>query len=247
VTRVWIVVPCYNEEDRLPVAAIQAFLKDHPVVSLCLVDDGSEDGTRAVLERLAAACPGQVSVLAPGRNQGKGEAVRQGVLLGLEKDGAAELFGFWDADLSTPLSELAPLVNACTSSPAHIAAIGSRIKRLGARVTRRAARHYFGRVFATFASITLRLPVYDSQCGAKIFRRDAAAVAFAGPFVSRWLFDVELLARLRNHYRDQDLTETIVEVPLGVWTDIGASKVRLWHFLLAPVELWRIARMYNRR
>ena len=239
-------MPCYNEEHRLPVAAIQAFVRDHPDVSLCLVDDGSSDGTGTILERLAASLAGRIHVLAPGRNQGKAEAVRQGMLLGLA-DASVELVGFWDADMSTPLSELAPMIEACLSRPACLAAIGSRIKRLGARITRRASRHYSGRVFATFASITLRLPVYDSQCGAKIFRREPAAIAFAEPFVSRWLFDVEVLARLRNHYRDRDLTETIIEVPLGEWTDIGASKVRPWDFLQAPAELWRIARMYNRR
>ena len=246
VPNVWIVVPCYNEEHRLPVAAVQAFVKDHPDVSLCLVDDGSSDGTRAVLERLAASVPGQIRVLAPGRNQGKAEAVRQGVLLGLS-DMSIDLVGFLDADMSTPLPELVPMIDACRSAPDRLAAIGSRIKRLGARITRRGVRHYSGRVFATFASITLRLPVYDSQCGAKIFRRDPAAIAFADPFVSRWLFDVEVLARLRNHYPDQDLTETIIEVPLREWTDIGPSKVKPWHFLLAPAELWRIARKYNRR
>ena len=246
VPNVWVVVPCYNEEERLPADAIQAYLKDNPRVTVCLVDDGSRDGTLAVLERLAAQLPEQVRVLAQGRNQGKAEAVRQGILLGL-RDSSIDLVGFWDADMSTPLSELAPLVQACLSSPAYHAAIGSRIKRLGARVTRRAVRHYSGRVFATFASITLRLPVYDSQCGAKIFRREPAEIAFSEPFVSRWLFDVELLARLRNHYRSEDLTETIVEVPLAVWTDVGESKVRPWHFLSAPAELWRIARKYNRR
>jgi dolichyl-phosphate beta-glucosyltransferase len=243
-TRIWLVVPCYNEAVRLPSAAIETFLGDHPDVTICLVDDGSNDGTRAVLERVAGACPGQVVVLADRANTGKAEAVRQGVLRGAQS--GAALFGYWDADLSTPLSELDLLSGAMVESPDRIAAIGSRVKRLGTNITRSLVRHYLGRVFATFASITLRLPVYDSQCGAKLFRRDAAEVAFADPFVSSWLFDVEVLARLRNHFGADGALRQILEVPLGEWKHVDGSKLKPRHYVAAPLELWRIARRYNR-
>lgn len=243
-SRIWLVVPCYNEAVRLPAKTIETFLRTHPDVTVCLVDDGSADGTRTVLEGLAGVCPDQVVVLGDRARTGKAEAVRQGVLLGTQS--GASLFGYWDADLSTPLSELDLLSNALAASPDRIAAIGSRVKRLGTNITRSLVRHYLGRVFATFASITLRLPVYDSQCGAKLFRRDAAEIAFAEPFVSSWLFDVEVLARLRNHFGAEGALRHILEVPLGEWTHVDGSKLRPRHYVVAPLELLRIARRYNR-
>ena len=243
---VWVVVPCYNEEARLPVTAIDAFLRTHADVALCLVDDGSRDGTRGVLDALAAGFPEQVTVLACDGNQGKAEAVRLGVLHGLSHPQAA-IFGYWDADLSTPLSEIDLLVRTLEARHDSIAAMGCRVKRLGADITRSAMRHYLGRVFATFASITLRLPVYDSQCGAKLFRRDAAAIAFTERFESGWLFDVEILARLRNHFGAPRVLQSVVEVPLQLWTHRDGSKLRARHYVLAPLDLWRIARRYNGR
>lgn len=241
---VCIVMPCYNEEARLPADEVVGFLSEHPGVHMCFVDDGSSDGTRTILDGIAARVPQRATVLGDGRRHGKAGAVRLGVLHALERD-ETPLIGYWDADLATPLSEIALLVDACRSSPGCIAAIGSRIKRLGTRITRSAVRHYVGRIFATAASITLRLPVYDSQCGAKVFRRDAAETAFAEPFLTRWLFDVEVLARLRNQYGDGAVVDNVLEVPLRQWTGIDGSKLRAWHFLHAPLELWRIARRYN--
>ena len=243
---VWVVVPCYNEESRLPAAEIAAFAQGHRDVVLCLVDDGSNDDTRRVLDDVARQCPGHVTVLGCKENQGKAEAVRQGILHGLSHSDAP-LVGYWDADLSTPLSEIQLLVAAITGREDCIAAIGSRVKRLGARITRSAVRHYLGRVFATCASETLRLPVYDSQCGAKLFRRDAAIVAFTDAFESTWLFDVELLARLRNHFGAGRVSQAIAEVPLMTWTHVSGSKLRVKHYLRAPLDLWRIARRYNKR
>lgn len=243
---VWVVVPCYNEETRLPVAAIDAFLRDHAGVEICFVDDGSSDGTRARLDAIKAAFPGQVAVLACQGNQGKAEAVRLGVLHGLSHSQAA-IFGYWDADLSTPLSEVDLLARTIDARADSLAATGCRLKRLGADITRSAVRHYLGRVFATFASLTLRLAVYDSQCGAKLFRREAAAIAFAERFESQWLFDVEILARLRNHYGAARALQSIVEVPLQAWTHLDGSKLRARHYVLAPLDLWRIARRYNKQ
>ncbi len=242
---VWLVVPCYNEEARLPVTAIDVFLRSHADVAICLVDDGSRDGTPGVLDAVAAEFPGQVTVLTCPGNQGKAEAVRLGILHGLSQSRAA-IFGYWDADLSTPLSEVDLLMRTLDARDDSIAALGCRVRRLGAAITRSAVRHYLGRVFATFASITLRLPVYDSQCGAKLFRRDAAETAFAEPFVSAWLFDVEVLARLRNQFGAEAALRHILEVPLGEWTHVDGSKLRPRHYIAAPLELWRIARRYNR-
>ena len=103
--------------------------------------------------------------------------------------------------------------------------------RIGARVKRSTVRHYFGRVFATAASMLLKIPVYDTQCGAKTFRADLAKQIFAEPFISSWLFDVELMARILS-LKGKAITLTILlEVPLHEWIDKKGSKIRIKHLL----------------
>ena len=241
---VCLVVPCYNEAGRLPVSHLESYLREHPEGRVCFVDDGSRDRTRDVLEQIQSRLPAQTTVLGDGVNRGKAGAVRLGMLHALSETDAA-LLGYWDADLATPLPELDLLVAACTHAPERIAAIGSRVKRLGTRIVRRPIRHVLGRLFATCASLVLDLPVYDTQCGAKLFHRDAAAIGFREPFLSNWLFDVEVLARLRNHYGTAAAAQQIIEVPLGTWADIEGSNLRAGAFIRAPLDLWRIARAYN--
>ncbi len=120
------------------------------------------------------------------------------------------------------------------------------MKLLGRHVERYATRHYLGRIFATGASLALGIPVYDSQCGLKLFRATPEVRdAFATPFQSRWLFDVELLDRLATA-AGADLQRRIHEVPLRNWADPGGSKLRLHDFLLVPFQLamvrWRRSR-----
>jgi len=118
---------------------------------------------------------------------------------------------------------------------------------MGSLISRKAVRHYLGRVFATCASLILRLPVYDTQCGAKLFSADCVAALVRGPFVSRWIFDVELLARyLRGHPGGPDYHDRILEIPLLHWRDVGGSKLRAKAFLAAAIELYRIWRSMRR-
>ena len=131
------------------------------------------------------------------RNCGKAEAVRQGILH-VTRSNRFAFVGYWDADLSTPLEDLECLTSVLNGSPTCLMAMGSRVKRPGSFIDRHLWRPITGRIFATSASAISRLPVYDSQCGAKLFRRGAAAVVFRDPFVTQWLFDVEILVRLRN-------------------------------------------------
>ena len=242
---VCVVVPCFNEEKRLRGQHILDFVAAHAHVSVCFVDDGSADGTRQVLEGLRSKNPQRILVRGLSRNSGKAEAVRQGVLH-VSASRPAAFVGYWDADLSTPLDELALLLAAFEISPAYVLAMGSRVKRLGSEIDRNATRHYLGRVFSTLASWLLNLPVYDSQCGAKVFRSDQAAVLFGEPFITTWLFDVELLARLRNHLGREAFLNAVIEVPLTRWREVGGSKLRLTHMIKVPYELLQIRSHYNR-
>jgi dolichyl-phosphate beta-glucosyltransferase len=242
---VCVVIPCFNEEHRLRGGEFLAFLESHPAASLCLVDDGSRDGTFRVLERLRAKCPDRILVHRLSANGGKAEAVRAGVLH-VAAMGRWPVIGYWDADLSTPLDEVDRLLAALRDHPGCRLAMGSRVKRLGAQIERRASRHVLGRLFASAASAILGFEVYDSQCGAKLFRAEAAAVFFRDPFLTRWLFDLEMLVRLRNA-AGMTAIEMTNEVPLGRWREVAGSKLGLADMIHVPLELLKIRAHYNRK
>ena len=241
--RVQVVVPCYNEATRFDPAALSRALSADDELCFVLVDDGSTDDTAAVLHATAKRHPGRVDVLELSSNVGKAEAVRQGLLLAFAR--GAELAGYWDADLATPLDAIADFVAVLDSRPEVEIALGARVAMLGHAIERRATRHYAGRVFATFASVTLGLPVYDTQCGAKLFRcSDAVRELFTETFGSRWVFDVEIIAR---YLANGGQAEGIRELALSRWTDVEGSKVRPRDFASALAELIRIRRKYGSR
>lgn len=243
--KVCLIVPCFNEVRRFDAEGFLGFVAARAGRSLCLVDDGSRDGTARVLADLQARAPGRVEVLTLDRNAGKAEAVRRGVLHVLSAR-KPDVVGYWDADRSTPLDEVDAMLAAMAANPDCRMVLGSRWKRLGSRIDRLAVRHLLGRVFATLASRVLSLPVYDSQCGAKLFRADAAARLFLEPFASRWLFDVELLARLRNEVGlDAMLDGAAIEHPLRSWREVSGSTLRMAHMAAVPRDLWRIRRRYG--
>jgi dolichyl-phosphate beta-glucosyltransferase len=242
---VCVIIPCFNEEHRLRGADFLAFLDSHPAARLCLVDDGSRDGTLAVLERLQSSNPDRILVHRLTVNSGKAEAVRAGVLFAAAK-GSWPVIGYWDADLSTPLGEIDGLLTALGENPRCQLVMGSRVKRLGSRIERRVSRHVLGRIFATCASGILGVAVYDSQCGAKLFRAESTQVFFGEPFLTRWLFDLEMLVRLRNKAGPAAL-EMTREVPLGRWAEVGGSKLKLRDMITAPLELLKIRAHYNRQ
>lgn len=240
VGRAIVVVPCYNEALRLDAPGFREFLDSAPEgLRLLFVDDGSRDGTVAVLQDLVHRSAGRAGLFLLERNQGKAEAVRQGMLVGLAQ--GAEVVGYWDADLATPLETIPLFLDFLRENPAVEVLLGSRVLLLGKRIVRKATRHYPGRVFATLASLMLGLPVYDTQCGAKLFRRtQALELALSRPFRSRWIFDVELLGRLLSWYRHQAPEAeggAFYEYPLPRWRDIGGSRLAPRDFLRAALEL----------
>lgn len=240
--RVVIVIPCYNEESRLDTAAFERFLKTSDDISFVFVNDGSRDGTLAMLRRFETGRADRVYVLDLPANGGKAEAVRQGVLFALDVPDVARV-GFWDADLATPL-ELIPQFVALADRLENVDIVmGCRVALLGRDIDRKASRHYLGRIFATAASMVLSIPVYDTQCGAKLFRVNGdTRTLFADPFGSRWIFDVELIAR---HLKVRPNGHGIYELPLDSWKDVGESKVRSLDFVRAISEMIRIYRRYS--
>lgn len=211
-----LVVPCFNEASRL---TTDRFLElEAAGIGLVLVDDGSTDGTRFLLEQWATSHD-QTTVHIFDRNVGKGEAVRVGLLAALAR--RPHWVGFVDADFATPTAALLRLIELARQRDNLDVVLGSRVAMLGRDIKRSAFRHYTGRVFATFAATLLGVPVYDTQCGAKLFRcTDPLARALSEPFASRWGFDVELIGRL---IASGTPVNAFWEEPLECWHDISGS------------------------
>jgi len=243
---VTIVVPCFNEVQRIDPAAVHE-LVDRTSGTVVLVDDGSTDGTPARLHDIAAGRRGMIDVIELSPNGGKGEAVRAGLLAGL--DGGADLVAYCDADFAAPPAEVARLIAIAADRSDLDVVIGARVALLGHHIRRSMVRHYLGRLFATASSLALRLPVYDTQCGAKVWRATPTLRrALDDPFRSRWAFDVELLARLIRP-RDQQpgvAADALLEVPLESWRDIGGSGIDAQGAASAFVELVRVAVTHRR-
>jgi glycosyltransferase involved in cell wall biosynthesis len=241
-----IVIPCYDEAARLPVDRFFDYVHKTSEIDFLFVNDGSSDRTLDVLRGLEARAPDRLSVLDQQPNRGKAEAVRMGMNAAFER--GARYAGYFDADLAAPLSELARLIRVLEQRSETEIVLGARVQLLGRRIERHKLRHYLGRVFATAASEVLHLPVYDTQCGAKLFRvSERTRPLFAEPFVASWVFDVEIIARLIADGRHRSLSpaeQVIYELPLDEWIDIAGSKVRAHDFLRAIWELWLIRRRY---
>jgi glycosyltransferase involved in cell wall biosynthesis len=211
-----IIIPAYNEERRLPASLdriIQFLSDDDPMPhEIVVVDDGSRDGTVALVEEYSRAMPMVRLVRNPG-NRGKGFAVRNGMLAA-----RGEWLLFTDADLSTPIEELQKLFAAAKEYDAAVA-IGSRaLDRSLVSVHQSALREYSGKLFNVVVRASSGLPFRDTQCGFKLYRRDAAQQVFALQQLDGFSFDVEDL------YIAQRLGFRAVEVPVR-WANAEGTKV----------------------
>ena len=236
-----VVVPCFNEAARLPVHDFTAFGNGASDTRVLFVDDGSRDATEERLAELVRRAPEFFEVLTLESNRGKAEAVRRGMLAAFASD--ARFVGYWDADLATPLEEVARFRAHLERAPECAIVLGSRVQLLGRSIRRSSLRHYAGRLFGTWASFSLGLPIYDTQCGAKLFRATPETTRlFEEPFESTWAFDVEWLARwVRDRRAEGRAPATgLYELPLDTWHDVEGSKLRPWDLLHA---LWEVARI----
>lgn len=151
-----------------------------------------------------------------------------------------EWYGYWDADLATPLFEVQNMFKYREQFyPRKEVLFGSRVARLGSHISRNPVRHYLARVFATVAFLLLEVGSYDSQCGAKLMTRYMAEKAFAEPFISGWIFDIEIMLRVGEI--------NITEYPLLEWVDVPGSKVKIFKETFRVLkELFLIKERYGR-
>lgn len=236
--KICLVVPCYNEAKRIDIAQFHSALDR---ICFLFVNDGSTDGTLAFLE---ASRKEGMYILDIERNSGKAEAVRRGMLHMKSMPVVYDMIdwiGFIDADLSMPIAEIYNFLRYNETFGYRADAIwGSRIKKLGSVICRSPWRHLFGRAFATLVGFCLQTEFYDSQCGAKLFKKELVDVLFQEPFISRWIFDIEIYMRMKGH--------RIVEYPLQEWLDVRGGKVNILKMLPRVLfDILRIKLIYSSR
>jgi dolichyl-phosphate beta-glucosyltransferase len=239
-----IIVPCYNEFSRLNLSSFRKLIHDYPNSKICFVNDGSNDETGILLNEFAIGLPDNVNVVHLSGNKGKAEAVRQGMLFMLDRY-KSDYMCYLDADLSTPLQEAVRLADVMTKQQGLLLGFGSRVSVFGSRIKRLNYRHYGGRLIATMIDIVLNLSIYDTQCGLKVFSEALAKRIFDAPFLTRWLFDVEIFARMKLLYSIDELNYTMKEVPLTEWNEKGNSKLKFKDVLAVPFALYNIMSRYK--
>jgi len=234
-----IIIPCYNEAFRFDTDLFDQYHKALPNAYFVFVNDGSTDHTEELLQDIAFA-KANIHILSLTYNVGKGEAVRQGIRFALVET-TTKYIGYFDADLATPLTEVLRLKQALENQTEAWIVLGSRKRSKNNVIQRRWYRHIPGRIFATLVNtFILKCPIHDTQCGAKLMRTSFAQNAFQHLFLTRWLFDIELIMRLEASHSRQEIKKRILELPVLQWTDNGASKIRFSDAVMIPFQLVRL-------
>lgn len=233
-----IVIPCYNESERLPFKAFEAFLQSSPDHICCFVNDGSSDDTLLKLLAFKLKIGRQVDVYDMSKNGGKAEAVRAGVKHLLMRQ-TVQSIGFLDADLATGFDDYTMLEKNLEANYQDMV-IGSRKDEDAQDIDRSRLRALFSYIIGFMIRLILRLPIKDTQCGAKVFSRRSAALLFENQFKTKWLFDIEILLRLKSLLGKETMSY-VTELPLSSWNDVEGSKLKTKDAIQIPVMLLRIA------
>jgi len=241
-----IVVPCYNEEERLLSDEFLHFVEENSGYHLCFVNDGSKDNTLEVLNNIRKGREDYITVYDCEKNGGKAEAVRLGMLHMAKKEDL-DFIGFLDADLSTDLADFDDLVKTMEDNPEFKIVSGSRISRMGANITKESARKIISLTINFIIRKILSMDFKDTQCGAKIFRKDVINIAFDKKFVTQWIFDVEIFKRMTIHFGLKKAKTMLCEQPLKRWIHADGSKLSMKDSIKIVMQLAQIAWVYRNK
>jgi CheY-like chemotaxis protein len=240
---VGVVIPCYNEEERMLSDEFLKYIDQYTGYHLCFVNDGSKDRTLEVLHNLQKGREDFITVYDCEKNGGKAEAVRLGMLhMAQKKD--LDYIGFLDADLSTDLKDFDDLVKTIENSDFKIVS-GSRISRMGADITKESARKIISLTINFIIRKILKMDFKDTQCGAKIFHKDVIDIAFGKKFVTQWIFDVEIFKRMSIHFGLKKAKAMLCEQPLKRWIHADGSKLSMKDSVKIVMQLAQISWVYR--
>lgn len=220
----YIIIPIYNEESRLKV---NNFEKREDCFYI-LVNDGSTDHSQAIIENNFLPYFENMHLINIPKNRGKAKAVHAGITyLKRMNIGETDTFGYMDADFSVTVDEYIRVRKTVNNISLFV--FGSRIEK-GNKVIKKKIRYFIGRSINLGISLASNLPFYDTQCGCKIFNGKLID-KFDEPFKCNWLFDVEILLKLKNI--------NPLEIPID-WKHKGGSKVKFYHLGSIILDLIKI-------
>lgn len=237
-TEISIVIPCFNEENRLDISEIKQLFTQKNIANLIFVDDGSTDQTYRILSEIKNDYEDRVLIIYNKENKGKAEAVRQGMLYGLEKTNS-KILGFLDADFFIPSEEVFRLISLFEKNTLFL--FGSKYQSKYLTKKRKLYRRFFGEFFSKLVTLMIGIKVYDSQCGIKLFKRSIVTLLFKKPFITNWTFDVELFFRFKEKNN-----QNLKEIPLKKFNEAKESKMKISDFLIVPYELLKIFFYYKK-
>ncbi len=215
--KISLIIPCYNESKRLPIFldSIKSLVEKYPI-ELIIVDDGSSTKDFELLsQRITPCLSNKIQLKHYEVNKGKGGAIQYGI-----ENSNGDYIGFVDADGAIPPYEVENFIQYIQKNQQDDMIISSRIRILGKTVSRSLKRHLSGRVFITILNLLFSIPVYDSQSGLKIFKREKFNLIKDRISDFRWLWDTQVLILFhKSNFK-------IIEIPID-WSDIPGSKVNL--------------------
>jgi len=236
--KIALIIPCYNEEKRIKKELVVSLLTQSSV-DVYLANDGSTDNTLAVLEDITTNFKECCFVINYKQNKGKAATIYNAAN-DLINMGVYTHIGYFDADFSTPVPEMLKMLKELYKKP-ELFITGCRVKLLNTNIDRKLYRHIIGRIIVTLVNLRFKLGVYDTQCGAKIFPVNIAKTAFSAPFLTSWLFDMEIFIRLKNN----DLMFNGREYPLRNWKDVEGSKLGWKTAFKILKEMYILTSNYN--
>lgn len=237
-SKIAIIIPCYNEEKRLIKESFINFLSSNSDIDLIFVNDGSSDNTISILKTIQLAFEKKVFIINIDSNKGKANAISEGMRNCISNSDYSHL-GFLDADLSTSLEEFHRLYIKMDNQNADYI-FGSRIKMLDSQIKRSIFRHFSGRLIATIIDSKFKLGIYDTQCGAKCFRKEIISMVMQEHFKTKWFFDIEIFLRIKEQFTHLKG----IEEPLKIWRDPGGSKMSILKLPQILRELYLLFKKY---
>lgn len=239
--KICIIIPCFNEGKRILAKEYLEFLKNHPHFNLLFVNDGSSDNTLEVLTHLQKQHD-NIDVFQINKNVGKAEAIRQGATKILPKK--YDLIGYLDADLAIPFSEVLRLEQKIKEGYHFV--FSSKKPTKDSNLEIKFKRYFVGRVLSFMVSKSLKLKIYDTQCGCKLMTKEIAETAFNKKFFSAWLFDVEIMWRIIIEKSRAFFNEKALEIPVKKLIDRGSSRIKITDLFLLPFQFLKIHSHYKK-